>query len=643
MELSDTLVGRGERITVELFVPGADPDELTLLVPSMPERLTLIGEPLLTESRRLVNNTVLSGTLIILQVQAGDPGRTALPSFRVEGLGVEPIETEERLIEISFDGSREGVPFDLQWRIDDSRLLVGQTRPVYLEMANILDLRYPDSIAVDSPSSGVFEEVRGLGEVRSRLVEETTLYTVPVAVFLVTPTQEGRLRIPAASVVLDELTRESAVLDLSATTPSNQPGSGAIGSFDFDLRPSQEEGEITDSLSVTLTVTGEGNLPFFSFPSVTLENLIEIDRREEIRQTPSENGYQGERSLVLRLSPGEGRQATVTVEPFDYLEPATGRLISLPGETYSYTLPAPGAVEVPGVERELRLVPPEEILADLGAFSHRESSSYLLFLIGPGILLVIAVSLIIQRRGAPAASTGVLLLVLLSGMPLIGESDALERRLRRGQEHFGRGAYQEALSTYRSLSEDLPHNGGLYHNLGVAAYLAGNRGEAVHGLREAVRYSQERAEFRELLLSVEEEYGLEQQLEVPRFLDPDTVLIGLLLLFNAGLPLVILLPFRAKGQRVIAVSLFVILSLLGSLVFLQARRFETQGRGVVRGPQAQMLRIPEPDADSWLTLPEGTAVQVSLRHQQFVLVSTGVGVEGWLEAEALYLGGREDE
>lgn len=644
MELSDSLVTQGERITLELFVPGADPDELSLLLPSLPSRLAPLGEPLLTESRRLVNNAVLSGTLIILQLQAGSPGRTVLPPLRVEGLGMEPIETAERLIEISFDGSREGVPFDLQWRIDDSQLLVGETRPVYLEMANILDLRYPDGIDVDSPSSGVFEEVRGLGEVRSREVEETTLYTVPVAVFLVTPTQEGRLRVPAASVSLDDLTRQSAVLDLAATTPADQPSSGAVGNFDFSYQLSQEEGEVVDTLTVTLTVSGAGNLPFISFPSLELENFIEVDRREEIRQVPSEEGYEGERSIVLRLSPGEGTEARVTVSPFDYFDPTSGRLVVLPGETFSYSLPAPGTAEAPGgVERALQLVSPEEILAAESGFSHRDSSSYLLFLIGPGILLVIAVAMVLQRRGAPPTLSGVILLLgLVAALPLIGQNEAVGGRLRGAARLFETGAYQEALSAYRSLTEELPYNGELYHNLGIAAYFSGSRGEAVHGLREAVRYAQDRREFRELLLSLEEEYGLERQVEVPRFLDPDTALIGLLLLFNVGLPLVVLLPFKAKGKRVIAVTLFFILTGMGTLVFLQARHFENQPRGVVRAPEARMLRIPEPDADTWLSLPEGSAVQVELRHEEFVLVRTGVGVEGWLEAEQLFLGANEN-
>jgi hypothetical protein len=35
-------------------------------------------------------------------------------------------------------------------------------------------------------------------------------------------------------------------------------------------------------------------------------------------------------------------------------------------------------------------------------------------------------------------------------------------------------------------------------------------------------------------------------------------------------------------------------------------------------------------------------VQVELRHQEFVLVRTGLGVEGWLEAEQLLLGATGD-
>lgn len=642
MELSSDLVGQGERITVEIFVPGSDPDELNFLLPGLPDRLTLVGEPLLTESRRLVNNSVLSGTLIILQLQAGTPGRTALPPMRVEGLGMEPLETEEQLIEISLDGTAQGVPFDLRWRIDDPEVLVGETVPLYLEMRNMLDLRYPDAIDVDSPSSGVFEEVRGLGEVSSRQVEETTLYDVPVAVFLVTPTEEGRLRVPSASVTLGELTRESPFLDITALTPTAQPDSGAIGVFDFAAEVSQEEGEIIEGLTLRMTISGTGNLPFLSFPPVTVENLIELDRQEQSRQVPSRSGYEGERTLTLRYSPGEGDQATLEVADFQFYNPEEGRLRSVEGGSYEYALPTPGSVESRGEERDLSLLSVEEILAEEEAFSHRESGSYLLFLIGPGILLVIGVSVTLQRRRAAPAAAAILVAGLLTVLPLTGESERLEAQLGRAERLFETGAYAEALGAYTALAEQMTRNSSLHHNYGVAAYFLGSRGEAVHGFREAVRFDQADSEHRAVLRTVEEEYGLEQQVDVPRFVDPDIALIGLLLLFNVGLPLVVLLPFRAKGQRVIFGTLFLILTLLGSLVLLQAVRIETEGRGVVRSEVAQMLRIPEPDADTWLTLPQGTAVQVELRHQEFVLVRTGLGVEGWLEAEQLLLGATGD-
>ncbi|MFP4534712.1 MAG: tetratricopeptide repeat protein [Spirochaetaceae bacterium] len=642
MELSSELVSQGERITVEIFVPGSDPDELTFTLPTLPERLTLVGEPLLTESRRMVNNTVLSGTLIVVQLEAGSPGRTALPPMRVEGLGMEPVETPERLVEISRDGTAEGVPFDLRWRMEESEVLVGQTVPLYLEMRNLLDLRYPDAITVDSPSSGVFEEVRGLGEVSSRRVEETTLYDVPVAVFLVTPTEEGTVEIPSASVTLGELRRESPALRLSAVTPPTQPDSGAIGRFDFTVDVSQTEGELAGGLSVTMRISGTGNFPFLSFPTVTTENLIELDRGEESRQDPSTDGYAGERSLTLRFSRGEGERASVEVEDFQFYNPDEGRLETVSGESYTYALRGPGSADSPAIERELSLLSVEEILGEEESFSHRESGSYLLFLIGPGILLVIGVSVTVQRRRRSAVIVTALFSSLLSLFPLSGVSERLEEGLARAERLFERGAYAEAVAAYDGLIEEFPWNGALFHNYGVAAYRLGSRGEAVHGFREAVRFDQSDRDRRALLRSVEEEYGLEEQVDVPRFVDPDLALIGLLLFFNLGLPLMVLLPFRAKGQRVIFGTLFLILTRLGGLLFLQAVRIESQARGVVGAESARMLRIPEPDADTWLTLPQGTAVEVELRHQEFVLVRTGLGVEGWLEAEELLLGGAGD-
>ncbi|MFW6251470.1 MAG: tetratricopeptide repeat protein, partial [Alkalispirochaetaceae bacterium] len=363
---------------------------------------------------------------------------------------------------------------------------------------------------------------------------------------------------------------------------------------------------------------------------------------EESRQDPSTDGYAGERSLTLRFSRGEGERASVEVEDFQFYNPDEGRLETVSGESYTYALRGPGSADSPAIERELSLLSVEEILGEEESFSHRESGSYLLFLIGPGILLVIGVSVTVQRRRRSAVIVTALFSSLLSLFPLSGVSERVEEGLARAERLFERGAYAEAVAAYDGLIEEFPWNGALFHNYGVAAYRLGSRGEAVHGFREAVRFDQSDRDRRALLRSVEEEYGLEEQVGVPRFVDPDLALIGLLLFFNLGLPLMVLLPFRAKGQRVIFGTLFLILTLLGGLLFFQAVRIESQARGVVGAESARMLRIPEPDADTWLTLPQGTAVEVELRHQEFVLVRTGLGVEGWLEAEELLLGGAGD-
>ncbi|MFW6328638.1 MAG: tetratricopeptide repeat protein [Alkalispirochaetaceae bacterium] len=643
LELSDDLLRRGERITLELFVPGLDPDELELLVPALPDRLTLIGEPLLSESRRLVNNSVRSGTLIILQLEAGGAGRVRLPALRVEGAGGDVYLTEERLIEISTDGTREGVPFDLTWRIDESSLLLGETVPVYLEMQNLLDLRYPDSIFVDAPATGLFEEVRGLGSVRSSRVGEATLYDVPVAVFLLTPTEEGTLSLPAAEVSLEGVERASQTLRLPVTPPPQSPDSGGVGSFEFSWNVSEEPGTVIETLTVTLTVRGNGNLPLLSFPDLTLEGLIELDRSEETRQVPTETGYEGERRVTVRLSPGEGDAAGLTIGEFDYFDPDSRRLVELPGESFSFALPGGGEAEPESGARELSLIPAIELVSESLEFNYRDQGNYLLFLIGPGILLVVAVASVLQsRRGAAGAGALLVVLLLASAGVLRGDDSQILRRAERAEELFGEGAYREAADLYRELAEEGLRSGSLYYNLGVSAYYAGSVSETVYGLREAVRRLPGRGEYRELLMEVEEERGLSSQAELPRFVDPEAALIALLVFFNFGLPLVVLVPVAAKGQRVIAVSLFAILLLLGSLTFLQAVRIYEAGRGVVRVEEAHLRRIPEPDADTWLSLSEGTAVHLDLRHQEFILVRTGLGVQGWLSADQLIEAGMED-
>ena len=634
IEFSETLLSPGERTTVELFVPNARVDELDFFLPVLPDRLSLVGEPLLTESRRRVGSSVVLGVLIILQIEAEAAGRTLFPPLRVEGAGIDPIVTDATLVEISSDGTPGGVPFDLLWRWEDTKLLPGETTPVYLEMRNLLEIRYPDEILVDAPETGVFEEVRGLGEVSSQTVGETTLYTVPVAVFLLTPTEAGSIRLPAALVRLGELERSSESVDIAVETVQTAPDSGAIGSFDFHVSVSREEGILTEPFTLSMRLTGAGNLPFVGFPEVMLENLIELDRQEESRQVPTTAGYEGERTLSVRIAPGEGPMGSVTVDDFDFVDPASLRRVVIPGSTFEFSLA--GGAAAPGSEDSLEIpfASRAEIVAETLSFSYRDSSSYLLFLIGPGFLLVVAVSLVIQRRRLPTAAL-LLVFSFLATAFLSGQAEELERRVGEAARLVHQGDYEEAQTAYEELSARFPWNAALHYNLGAAAYYAGNRGVAIYGFREAARYAQGEEKYWTVLRQIEETYGLDQQLEITRFVDPDTLLIGLLILGNIGLPLVVLFPVRAKGQRVIAASLFLLLVVIGGTSLLQAYRIEDAGRGVVSADKAEVLRIPEPDADAWLSLKEGTAVQVELRHERFLLVRTGLGVEGWIEARSV--------
>jgi SH3-like domain-containing protein len=60
---------------------------------------------------------------------------------------------------------------------------------------------------------------------------------------------------------------------------------------------------------------------------------------------------------------------------------------------------------------------------------------------------------------------------------------------------------------------------------------------------------------------------------------------------------------------------------------------------VVTGTPGVLRKIPDASAESWLTLPEGTAVDLVASHGSFHLIATASGVQGWVSNEDLLQSG----
>ena len=108
---------------------------------------------------------------------------------------------------------------------------------------------------------------------------------------------------------------------------------GAVGNFDFDVSVNKNTLDANESLELTTTISGNGNLKLFELPSVTLPSSLEVyepERSEKVRTTRSGmNGSVTEKYTVVPQFKGNYPIRPLT---FSYFDPKTETYKTLSSE-----------------------------------------------------------------------------------------------------------------------------------------------------------------------------------------------------------------------------------------------------------------------------------------------------------------------
>lgn len=227
-------------------------------------------------------------------------------------------------------------------------------------------------------------------------------------------------------------------------------------------------------------------------------------------------------------------------------------------------------------------------------------------------------------------------LFLLLPLLLGASSEQAERLVREAEGLYGAGEYAEALLRYREAAELLPGNPALYHDLGVAAHRAGQRGRAIAAFRRCLKVDPHDAGARAALRHLEEAYGLEAQVPLPLPVHPDLFFFLTLGLANAALVMAGLVIRRGRVQFLIVLVLAGVFAAASLGVFLARVAAENRPVGVL-AENTRLLRIPDPDSRTWLELPAGSALRVRGRAAGYLLVQTGSQFRGWVSEERVLL------
>ncbi len=258
---------------------------------------------------------------------------------------------------------------------------------------------------------------------------------------------------------------------------------------------------------------------------------------------------------------------------------------------------------------------------------YSEAAGYLCFLPGP---IACAVFVFLKKR-----KTALLLMVFAALAFLAADDPFPSGLINQGIDAFKSGQYEKALERFESAEAVLGCNSALSYNIALCHYVKGENGRAMFNLRQSIQAEPRQTLAREVLRWIEEDSGLATQVRPGIKLHPNLPYVLLLFLFNLFF-ITLGVLYRRRLGRLFILSVFLALLVLTSLaLFLYSLSERNSPTAVVVVDRGELKKVPLANAQTWIALKEGSSLRVKGRARDYVLVKTGQGLVGWVEANTI--------
>ncbi len=625
--VSPQRVREGERVLIGVELPAIDASLFTVVEPAYPPGLRRVAGVQVVS--RGAGPTGPRATSAQIELQAIEAGRWIFPPIAFETPSGR-FATEPLLVEVSLRDNLERIPFELQWRVHRDPVLEGQSVAVTLEMVNVTEFTFPESISVQPPTGALFEEAQGIGAISASRFGTVELFRFPVASFLVTPSAAGSIVLPAAEIQALGFTRRAPALTVPVRPlPEGARETGAIGEFAVSAALAAREIGMDETLELVVRVAGTGNLGFLQFPDLRFDGFVVADTVTEDRFVAGPGGYTGERIRTVSLRPTGTGSFRIELDAFRWLEPESMEIRRQAAQSFGVRV-LEDAPQADALTPELpALLSADELRRVANLDLYRRSGTYLTLM---PVAIMIAVVTFVRRRRREKIALFSLVALLGLALPVPGPpSEAVEAV----SASFEAGEYESAWQTAIALTEEWPDHPGLLYNAAITAYASERPAQAVYLLRTALVLRPVFRQAHQALDFVESARGLNRQFSRPRTVHPDGPLLAMILLWYL-VAVLIVVPRKRRSARyaiaVIVTSLTVLIAIGG---FAYALHQRIQPMAVVGEREAGLRRIPEEAAQTWLMLDPGTAVLPLTTRDEFVLIRTGYGIDGWIPMDQL--------
>ncbi|MBB6479478.1 SH3 domain-containing protein [Spirochaeta isovalerica] len=642
VEVSPEKIIVGQRFDLTIF--GDFPSYRTVKIkePELPDGISLAGGPYKSAQTIRVGEVgdarYIKKTRVYYKFKVDKPGIYTMGSFSLSD-GENTLVTEPVTFPaVAFDERNFKYPVFASWYSLPDEVMVGESIPLILEMQNLESLTFPDNVKMDPPAGGMFERVNSLGEITVMEIGEDEVYIAPIDSWLYTPTAPGRIKIPAASVVMGNITRSTSSHYINVVpTPQEIVATGAIGAFSLSVDMENlppDKGKVS---VLRILIEGDGNLNYLIMPQPEFSGMTLIDKEELSDYVPSRSGYSGYREDVYRLQVGDEPEISIVIPPWNWFNRDSGTVETENTDPFRFSNQViSGREENLSFADRFSMLGIEDVSNQRRAF-YNIPLYYLLLL--PGLISILA-ALIRKRYDARIGAFFLLFAVLVSSssvtLPLWGD------KLQKARQLFEEEKFTEADDIYSELISGNEENSALYYNRAIIQYNLDEPGRTVYLLRKALNLKPGSRLYQNALAAVEEEYGLERQVRATSGLSPDLFFLLFILLFNGGALVISFNIRKRKMELTILIIMVFFLSLISLAIVGYSHYVSRTDAAVVNAEEGELKKVPGNSGGSWLTLQEGTTVFVLSRSDDSLLIRTGYGLEGWIEKSSLLFLNREE-
>jgi hypothetical protein len=251
----------------------------------------------------------------------------------------------------------------------------------------------------------------------------------------------------------------------------------------------------------------------------------------------------------------------------------------------------------------------------------------------PGFIALLTIFII--RRPGVRGMAAIMVLPLLLSASDIGVQAAADAV--SAAETAAEGDWETARSEYGALFEKVGEIPGLLNDMAVAEMAGGNPDRAVYLIRRALLLRPGSSRLTETLVSLEERFGLSDQVSVPLKVPPALIFAIWLFSVNVFFLSLTWLMFRRNAADYILFVSAMLLFAVSTIAMTYSDRLWKRPTAVVKTDSDPLRKIPGPLATDWIQLPAGSAVSVTAVEDDDFLVRTGYGLEGWLPRTSLIL------